>query len=111
MMKKGSIVTYHLNKFNTLINKLVLVGVMMEDKVKTNILLCSLLDIWGSIGDYHHQIIIMNSEIWWCGSHLLGEELRGKLSLEPSTNESLSMRGRSSERGQQGDNGPDLSLN
>ena len=44
--KDGSIVVDHLNKFNTLIIKLLFVGVKVDDKNSVNILLYSLLDTW-----------------------------------------------------------------
>ena len=58
-MKEGSTAVDHLNEFNTLINKILLVGFNVDGEEKVIISLCSLQDTW----DYMVVTIIRNFEI------------------------------------------------
>ena len=57
-MKEGSIVAYHPNNLNTLIYKLLLIGVKVEDEDKAIILLSSMLDTFD-----HMVVTITNSSL------------------------------------------------
>lgn len=92
----------HLNKFQTVINKLLSIGVKVEDEDKVIILLNSLQDDWD-----HMVVTITNSSIRTPKFDdvvvaLLGEKFEEKSSLKPSTSVALSVKGQSSKRGQQG---------
>ncbi|KAI6682021.1 hypothetical protein NL676_035902 [Syzygium grande] len=48
-MKKGSFFQEHLNRFNTLLSKLISIGVKIEDDEKVTLLLCSMPDTCDSL--------------------------------------------------------------
>ena len=48
-MKKGALVVEHLNAFNIIINQLASVKIILDDEIRTILLMCSMPDNWENL--------------------------------------------------------------
>jgi hypothetical protein len=95
-MSDGSLVTEHLNVFNTILSQLSSVDIKITEEEKCIILLCSFPDSWDSlvmaIGSNTTTLVLEDVV-----ASLLSEEMRRK-NMEGSTKDALVVRGRPIER-------------
>ena len=99
-MKKGTKIADHFNVFNTLICQLSSMDVKIDDEYKSINLLCTLPESWGQVVSSISLSTIDTLEFDNVVGALLSEELRKKSSIETSSPETLVVRGRSKEKGE-----------
>lgn len=105
-------ISNHLNELNTLVTKLVSVGVPLDDKIKEILLLCSLSNNWEGVFMVESTSIAAKSKMKFYEviATLLSEEDMQRKHQDPSsddalTNTSARNRGRNFERGEHDNNG------
>eukprot|EP00253_Pinus_taeda_P028237 PITA_28237 len=97
-MKEGTLITDHMNTFNTLLVQLESIEVKFESEDKAITLLCSLPESWDHIVTSKSLSSSETLEFEDVVAYLLSEETRRRSNLETSTSEAMMVRGRSKER-------------